>query len=130
MAKDLTVLLEDRPGRLADLGEATGKAGVNIEGVCALTAEGRGTIHILVEDADATRSALKEQGIEVGEERDVLLVSVEDRPGTIGATARKLANAGVNIELTYTTFTGTRLVLGVDKIAQAREALEKAGAAA
>ena len=123
MAKDLTVLLEDRPGALADLGEATGGAGVNIEGVCAVTAEGRGVIHILVEDASAARGALEGAGLEVAEERDVLVVDVEDRPGTMGEVARRLANAGVNIELAYTTFGRVRLVLGVDDFEKARAAV-------
>ena len=58
MPKDLSVSLEDRPGELARLGEALGNAGVNIEGICAMTSEGRGIIHILVEDAAAARAAL------------------------------------------------------------------------
>jgi hypothetical protein len=130
MAKDLTVFLEDRPGALADLGEATGKAGVNIEGICALTTDGRGLIHILVDDAAAARSALADAGIDVRDERDVLVLELEDRPGTLGPIARKLADAGVNIELAYTTFGGVRLVLGVDKVAQAREAVPEARATA
>jgi hypothetical protein len=121
--KDLTVILEDRPGRLADLGEATARAGINIDGVCATTQEGRGVIHILVEDAAATRAALSDAGIEVGGERDVLVVDVEDRPGTMGEVARRLASAGVNIELAYTTFGAVRLVLGVDDVDKARAAL-------
>jgi hypothetical protein len=121
--KDLTVILEDRPGRLADLGEATGKAGINIEGVCGTTAEGQGAIHILVEDEAATRAALGEAGIEVRGERDVLVVDVEDRPGTMGEVARRIGDAGVNIELAYTTFGQVRLVLGVDDIDKARGAL-------
>jgi len=51
--KDLTVSLEDRPGTLADLGEALGKAGINIEGMCAVAGEGRSIIHLLVTDAIA-----------------------------------------------------------------------------
>ena len=121
--KDLTVILEDRPGRLADLGEATGKAGINIEGVCGTTAEGQGAIHILVEDEAATRAALGDAGIEVRGERDVLVVDVEDRPGTMGEVARRIGDAGVNIELVYTTFGQVRLVLGVDDIDKARGAL-------
>jgi hypothetical protein len=79
--KDLTVILEDRPGTLADLGEATGRAGINIEGVCGTTQEGQGVMHIAVEDAAATRAALSDAGIDVAGERDVLVVDVEDRPG-------------------------------------------------
>jgi hypothetical protein len=123
MAKDLTVMLEDRPGALAELGEATGTAGVNIEGVCAVTEDGRGGIHILVEDVGAARQALQDAGLDVAEERDVLVVEVEDRPGTMGDVARRMADAGVNIELAYTTFGRVRLVLGVDDLDKARAAV-------
>jgi hypothetical protein len=123
MAKDLTVTLEDRPGALADLGEATGGAGVNIEGVSAVTTEGRGIIHVLVEDVGAAREALEGAGLEVVDERDVLVVEVEDRPGTMGGIARRVADAGVNIELAYTTFGRVRLVLGVDDLEKARAAV-------
>ena len=121
--KHLTVILEDRPGTLGDLGEATGGAGINIEGVCGTTEKGQGVIHVLVDDADATRAALSDAGLEIRGERDVLVVDVEDRPGTLGEIARRLGNAGVNIELAYTTFGAVRLVLGVDDMNKARAAL-------
>jgi hypothetical protein len=121
--KDLTVILEDRPGKLADLGEATGKAGINIEGVCGTTEQGQGAIHILVQDEAAARAALSEAGLEVGGERDVLVVDVEDRPGSMGEVARRIGDAGVNVVLVYTTFGQVRLVLGVDDIDKARAAL-------
>jgi hypothetical protein len=69
-----------------------------------------------VEDAAATRAALSEAGIEVSGERNVLVVDVEDRPGTMGEVARRIGEAGVNIELAYTTFGAVRLVLGVDDL--------------
>jgi hypothetical protein len=121
--KDLTVVLEDRPGALADLGEATGGAGINIEGVSGDAREGRGVLHLLVEDAGAAREALAGAGIEVQDERDVLVVEVEDRPGTMAEVARKLAEAGVNVNLAYATFGGVRLVLGVDDLEKARSAV-------
>jgi len=121
--KDLTVILEDRPGTLGDLGEATGTAGINIEGVCGTTEGDRGVIHVLVADADATRAALTEAGFDVGGERDVLVIDVEDRPGMMGEVARRIGDAGVNIELAYTTFGAVRLVLGVDDVEKARAAL-------
>ena len=68
--KDLTVTLEDRPGTLADLGEALGKAGINIEGLCAVGSEGRAIVHLLVDDAAATRGALEGAGIKVEGEAD------------------------------------------------------------
>jgi hypothetical protein len=124
MAKDVSVILDDRPGELARLGEATGAAGVNLEGVCCLaTGGGTATVHILVEDVAATRSAVENAGLDVTDERDVIVVDVEDRPGTMAQVARKLADAGVNIELAYAAFGGVRLVLGVDDLEKAREAV-------
>ena len=121
--RDLTITLEDRPGRLADLGEATEKAGINIEGVCATSAGGRAEVHVLVDDEAAAREALGSAGIEVEAERDVLVIDIEDRPGTMGEVARKVANAGVNIGLAYSTFGGVKLVLGVDDLDRARSVL-------
>jgi hypothetical protein len=124
MPKDLTVVLQDRPGELARLGQATGEAGVNLQGMCAFTGEGRGIIHVLVDDAKATaaRQALEEAGMGVADEREVLVVDIEDRPGTLGELARSLAEASVNIELAYTTF-GVKLVIATDDIDSARAAL-------
>jgi hypothetical protein len=121
--KDLTVTLDDQPGKLAELGEATGKANVNIEGMCATTSGGKGEIHILVDDATAAGSAVGDAEIQVDRERDVLVVEVEDRPGTMAEVTRKLADAGVNIELAYTTFGGVKVVLGVDDLEKAKAAL-------
>jgi hypothetical protein len=120
--KDLTVVLDDKPGALADLGDATGGANINIEGMCATTSGGKGEIHILVEDPSATREAIEGAGMEVSGDRDVLVVEVEDRPGTMAAAARKLGDAGVNIEFAYTTFSGVKLVFGVDDLEKARAA--------
>jgi hypothetical protein len=126
MATDLTVILEDRPGELARLGEVTGQAGVNILGMCALTGEGRGYIHLLVADdkATATRAVLEQAGMGVADAREVLVVDVEDRPGTLGEMARRFADASVNIELAYTTFGGVKLVIATDDLEAARAALE------
>ena len=122
MMKDLTVILEDRPGTLADMGEALGKAGINIEGSCGFPSEGKGIGHILVEDAAAARRALEGVGIEVGDEREVLVLEIEDRPGALGEVGRRIANAGVNIDLVYLA-TNTRLVIGVDDLDKARAAV-------
>ena len=122
MAKDLTVVLEDRPGTLADVGEALGKANINIDGLCGFPCEGKGILHILVEDAAVARRALEEIGLEVGDEREVLVLEVEDRPGAGGKLIRRIANAGVNIDLVYRT-TKTRLVIGADDLDKARTAV-------
>lgn len=122
MAKDLTVVLKDRPGTLADMGEALGRAGINIDGICGVHCQDETAIHILVEDVDGARRALEASGIEVSDEREVLIMEVEDRPGVVGDVARSIANAGVNIELVYLA-TNTRLVIGADDLDKARAAV-------
>jgi hypothetical protein len=126
MSTDLTVVLQDRPGELARLGQATGEAGVNIQGMCAFTCEGRGIIHVLVDDAQAAvaRQALEDAGMGVADQREVLVIDVEDRPGTLGGLARSLGEASVNIELAYTTFGGVKLVIATDDVESARAALD------
>jgi hypothetical protein len=120
--KDLTVVLEDRPGIVAELGEALGGAGVNIEGFCGYTTGGRGIVHLLVDDAAGARSALEGTGIEVQDERDVVVVDVEDRPGALGVIARRIANADVSLDLAYLG-TNTRLVLGAEDLDSVRRAV-------
>ena len=125
MPTDLTVILDDRPGELARLGEATGQAGVNIEGLAAFTGEGKGVVHILVNDDEVARcrDALEAAGMGIADEREVLVVDVEDRPGTLGELTRELAAANVNVDLAYTTFGGVRIVIATDDLGSARAAL-------
>ena len=123
MPSDLTVIVEDRPGVMADLGEATGRAGVNIAGLCAMTGDGKGFIHLLVEDGSAARGALEEAGFGIADEREAVVVDLHDRPGAMGEITRDLAEAGVGIDVAYTIFTGVRLVIVTEDIEKARAAL-------
>ncbi len=125
MATDFTIALEDRPGTLADLGEALGGAGVNIGGLCGFPSEGVGIIHVLVDDADAARRALTDAGLDVRDEREVVVVDCPDEPGAFGRRARRIADAGANIDLAYLA-TGTRLVFGGDDATAIRAALSGA----
>jgi hypothetical protein len=111
MATDLAVTVEDKPGELASLGEAAGRAGINIDGVCCFSCQGRFVVHLLVDDAAGAREAIEGAGYTLLEEREVVVAALEDRPGALGETARRLADAGVNIELAYLA-TNTRVVLG------------------
>jgi len=123
---DLTVVLRDQPGELARLGESTGAAGVNIQGMCAFTGEGRGIIHVLIADEAVERAvtAVEAAGLGVVDRREVLVIDIEDRPGSLGELARELADASVNIELMYTTFGGVNVVIATDDLENVRAALE------
>jgi hypothetical protein len=123
MPSNLTVVLRDEPGQLAKLGDAMGRAGINMLGMSALTGEGRGVINVLVEDGDAGREALEAGGLDVADQQEALVVDVHDRPGTLGALAGQLADAGVNIELLYSTFSGVRVAIVTDDLRSATAAI-------
>jgi hypothetical protein len=122
MAKDLTVVLKNVPGTFASMGEALGNAGINIDGVGGFVAGGEGIVHLLVEDAAGARTALEGAGHEVRAERDVVVLDLEDKPGELGRVCRKMADAGVNLDLIY-EIPGPKLVLGPDDLEKARGAI-------
>lgn len=122
--KDLTIVLEHRPGALAAMGEALGRVGVSVEGGGAFAVDGRGIAHFLVEDAAAAVEALAAAGIPVVAQRDVLVQRLDqDEPGQLGKLARRMAAAGVDIEVVYSDH-AQRLILVVDDMAAGRAVSE------
>lgn len=117
---DVSIELDDRPGALAEMGEALGRAGVSVEGGGAWVANGVGTAHFLVADGAAARAALEEAGIRVVAVREVVTTRLDQaRPGQLGATCRRLAEEGINIEALYSDH-DHRLVLVVRDTVAAR----------
>jgi len=121
---DLAIALDDRPGALARMGDALGQAGVSVEGGGAWVAGGQGVAHFLFEDGEAACSALVAAGIRVLAVREVLVQRLrQDRPGQLGALCRRMADAGVNIEVLYSDH-ANQLVLVVDDIEAGRHVSE------
>lgn len=122
--KDLTIILENRPGALAELGEALGRSGVSVEGGGAWVVGDKGVAHFLVADGAAARKALETAGIQLLAERDVLVQRLkQDVPGQLGLLTRRMAEAGVNIEVLYSDH-DHQLILVVDDIARGRTVSE------
>lgn len=122
MATDLTISLVNRPGSLAQASDVLGRAGVNIEGACGYLCGQEGLYHVLVVDVERARRALIDSGFEILDERLVVVVPVENRPGAGAALLRRVAEAEVNVDLLYTTMDG-RLVLAGSDMAALRRAL-------
>ena len=122
--KDLAIELENRPGALARMGEALGRAGVSIEGGGAWVVGGKGVAHFLFEDGAAARRALEKAGIRVLEEREVVVLRLKQAvPGQLGLLGRRMAEAGVNLEVQYSDHQN-RLILVVDDLARGRTVAE------
>ncbi|MEP6919825.1 MAG: ACT domain-containing protein [bacterium] len=121
---DLTISLEDRPGALAEMGAALGRAGVSIEGGGAFVVEGQGVAHFLFADGEAARTALEAAGIRVISVREVLVQRlIQEEPGQLGKVTRRMADAGVNIEVLYSDHEH-QLILVVDDLAKGRAVSE------
>ena len=122
--KDLAIRLENRPGALAGMGEALGAAGVSIEGGGAWVVDGVGVAHFLFQDGAAARRALEAAGITVLAERDVVVQRLKQAvPGQLGQLTRRMAEAGVNIEVLYSDH-DHQLILVVDKPDEGRRVAE------
>jgi hypothetical protein len=123
MTTDLTIGLIDRPGTLAQASDALGRAGVNIEGACGFVTDDRSVFHVLVRDAERARRALIDSGFEIQAERSVVMLPIANRPGEAARLLRRIADAGVSLDVMYTTLDG-QVVLGGDDVGTIRSALE------
>ena len=122
--KDLAIELDNRPGALAEMGDALGRAGVSVEGGGAFVVDGAGVAHFLFNDGVAARKALETAGITVLREREVLVQRLNQAlPGQLGKVTRRMAQAGVNIEVLYSDH-DHQLILVVDDLEKGRAVSE------
>jgi hypothetical protein len=122
MRKDLVIIPDDQPGVLARLGEAAGAADLNIEGLSAFTGQGKGIVHILVDDDEKALQVFADAGFDVKAARRVCVADIPDRPGELGKACRALAEADINVEQAYIAG-GSRLVVVCDDVDRAKEVL-------
>jgi hypothetical protein len=119
---DLVIEIDNTPGALAEVAAAISDAGVNLAAATCVGAAERAELHILVRHAEAARHALGISHLGVSREHEVVVVDVADRPGVLADITRKVAAAGVNLEIVYIA-TGDRLVLGAADMDALRAAL-------
>jgi hypothetical protein len=119
---DLVIDVENTPGALAEVAAAISDAGVNIAAATCIGPGDRAELHILVPHAEAAKHLLAISHLAVTREREVVVVDVEDRPGVLADLARKVAKAGVNIDIVYVA-TRNRVVFGSPDLDALRVAL-------
>lgn len=123
---DLVIDIENTPGALASVAAAVSDAGVNIAAATCIGPGERAEVHILVPHAEAARHSLAISHLAVTREHEVVVVDIEDRPGALADLARRIGDAGVNLDLVYIA-TQNRAVLGSPDTAALRAALGVTG---
>ncbi|MFH0872351.1 MAG: ACT domain-containing protein [bacterium] len=98
--RQISIFLENKAGRLAEVTNVLGKAGVNIRALSLADTTDFGILRLIVNDNDKAIKILKEQGFTVGE-TEVLAVEVPDRPGGLGQILHIIQEAGMNVEYMY-----------------------------
>jgi hypothetical protein len=98
--RQLSVFLENAPGRMAAVTRALADSGLNLRAFCVADTENYGILRVIVDDPEGARDALKEAGF-TARLTDVIAVEVPDHPGGLADVLEKLDRAGVNIEYLY-----------------------------
>ena len=120
---DLVVEIKNEPGALARVAAAISDAGVNLAAATCVGSADQVELHILVPHAEAAKHALAISQLGVTREREVVVVEVEDRPGVLADLTRKVAKAGIDLDLVYVA-TRNRLVFGAADLAGLKAALD------
>ena len=119
--KDLEIILENKPGNLALLGETLGKSNISIEGGGVFQNGDLSIAHFLVEEADKAQEQLSKVGIRVAKINNVLIQKLrQDISVQLGMFCRKLADAGVNILVQYSDHSN-QLIIVVDNFQKGNE---------
>ena len=126
MSVDLVIDIENTPGALAKVAAAISDAGVNIAAATCIGTGYRAELHILVPHAGAARHSLAISHVAVSREREVVVVDVEDRPGVLADLTRRIAKAGVDLDLVYVA-TRNRVVFGAGDLDGLKSALDADG---
>lgn len=98
--KEFSVTLANKPGQLATLAGQLADAGIHIESLAVIGADGESLVRFMPDDADATRHVLNGAGVHF-EERPILDTFLPDEPGALAGVTKRLADAGVNIDSIY-----------------------------
>ncbi|MGD8368786.1 MAG: amino acid-binding protein [Desulfobacterales bacterium] len=99
--KQISIAIENDPGRLYEVTKALGDAGINLRALTLVeTGGGFGVLRILVSDIARTRRILMELKMPA-RVHEVVAAEIEDKPGQLARVLQPLFNAGVNVIYTY-----------------------------
>jgi len=100
MGKQLMISVDNRVGALAEASRIIADAGINLIAICGYVIDNKGFILFVTEDSAKAKGLLKSKKYDVREE-EVVLVSLDNQPGTLKALTEKIASIGIDITLLY-----------------------------
>jgi len=98
--EQISIFIENKSGRLAEITRILGEAGINIRALSLADTSDFGILRLIVNDVESAKSVLKEQGFTVNK-TEVIAVEVPDRPGGLSAILQMLDAARINVEYMY-----------------------------
>ena len=98
--KQISIFVENKKGRLAEITETLSKAGANIRALSIADTTDFGILRIIVDKPDVAAASLKEAGITVSV-TNVIAIGIEDVPGAFSVPMRILSDAGIDVEYMY-----------------------------
>lgn len=113
----LSVFIENKAGRVSEVTDVLGQAGVNIRGFSVSDTADYGIIRLIVNDPEAGRGALKKAGFTV-KDAEVICIKLPDHPGGLAGVLKLVSEAGVNIEYVYSLIS-TYVVINVADVDRA-----------
>ena len=130
MAKQISVFLENKAGRLAHVTRVLGEAGINIRALSIADTSDFGILRLIVNDPEKAYRILKEADFTVSE-TEVIAVQVPDSPGGLATVLEQMSEANLNIEYLY-AFLGTAendalVIFKVEDIEKARQTFNDKG---
>jgi hypothetical protein len=132
LSKQVSVFLENKSGRLAEVCQTLGEAEINIRALCIADTSDFGILRLIVDDPDEAVEVLQSAGFSVGS-TGVLALRIPDRPGGLGEVLNHLQAEDINVEYMYAffiTIAGDAVVLfkvGDEVLDRTLNVLEEAG---
>jgi len=128
--EQISIFLENKSGRLAEVTELLAKSGINIRALSLADTADFGILRLILNDSEKAKKVLKENGFTVGK-TEVIAVEVPDKPGGLAGILNALKGEGINVEYMYAfvqkSGENAIIIFRFDELEKAISALQKAG---
>ncbi|MGD0884845.1 MAG: ACT domain-containing protein [Thermodesulfovibrionales bacterium] len=128
--EQISIFLENKSGRLADVADVLAQAGINIRALSLADTTDFGILRLIVNNTEKAKQVLKNGGFTVGK-TEVIAVEVSDRPGGLASILGVMKDNGINVEYMYAFVQKSGgnaiIIFRFDELEKAIDTLQKAG---